>query len=652
MARMRFGGGPQDVYLYEDEEGDLHAGGGFNALFFDGPGDEAAPITDLLNDDLQAVTYITTSDGSDGHAPGQVPVFYGPDGVYEMWGSINQSPRQVFASTNVGSFFGPTKTSVDELLNVGDTNPFNTTLRSLTDVDGAGLDAASAGTTIIKQVDGTYAAGSAPIPMSDVLWVAANDAPSTFDSAPYQCDGTADNVEIQAAINNPLGLTVALTPGTFNLAARIEHLGSDNVDIEMTRILRGSGTYKTKLVVGNGVSAGIFLSNAVSSHLSDFEIVVAGASHGIHGTRSATPAAGNRSFFHSSIKNIAITGPWNGTHTGWAMKLGSGFRYVVENIEVGGVGNGIQVLNESEAFNCGDATFNRCFVEVVGANATAYHVRSDAGNANQVLFLTCHAIANPAYTGTVGWKFDGASRPVSHIRSLNCNVEQFATTVFAGSTVSDLDLDFVHVTQVGPGNFAQVAGYHNRIKAGLVYIPSGNVVLINDTNVDSRDPNTYDYAVYAEAGSSISTIPGAWQITNGVVNGPGAKSLNAIQPGPARWRTAAVWTMAGSLAGKVGVGVFRWYNDSNAYATIRSVRATVGTAPTGASIIVDVNVGGTTIYTTQSSRPTIAASGTTSGKAIGHSVYEVAPGGYVTVDIDQVGSTVAGADLVVQLDVS
>ncbi len=101
----------------------------------------------------------------------------------------------------------------------------------------------------------------------------------------------------------------------------------------------------------------------------------------------------------------------------------------------------------------------------------------------------------------------------------------------------------------------------------------------------------------------------------------------------------------------VAAGTFSWYNDLGVPVTIRSVRATVGTAPTGASLIVDVNVNGTTIYGTQGNRPTIAASSTTSGKNTGMSVVAVADGARITVDVDQVGSTVAGAELVVQVEV-
>lgn len=79
---------------------------------------------------------------------------------------------------------------------------------------------------------------------------------------------------------------------------------------------------------------------------------------------------------------------------------------------------------------------------------------------------------------------------------------------------------------------------------------------------------------------------------------------------------------------------------------IQTVAAMVNTAPTGASVIVDVNKNGTTIYGTQSNRPTIAASGT-SATVGSHNGTTVTDGDYITVDIDQIGSTVAGADLVV-----
>lgn len=84
--------------------------------------------------------------------------------------------------------------------------------------------------------------------------------------------------------------------------------------------------------------------------------------------------------------------------------------------------------------------------------------------------------------------------------------------------------------------------------------------------------------------------------------------------------------------------------------TIKQVRIMVGTAPTGATLIVDVNKNGTTIFTTQANRPTIAISGNAAVSGAPQ-VTALAAGDYITVDIDQVGSTVAGSNLTVLIEV-
>ena len=101
----------------------------------------------------------------------------------------------------------------------------------------------------------------------------------------------------------------------------------------------------------------------------------------------------------------------------------------------------------------------------------------------------------------------------------------------------------------------------------------------------------------------------------------------------------------------VEAGGHRLYNDTNAAWTITSVRSSVGVAPTGSSVIVDINVNGTTVFTNQANRPTIAASASTSGKVTAIDVATIGIGDYLTVDVDQVGSATPGSDLVVQVEV-
>jgi hypothetical protein len=81
--------------------------------------------------------------------------------------------------------------------------------------------------------------------------------------------------------------------------------------------------------------------------------------------------------------------------------------------------------------------------------------------------------------------------------------------------------------------------------------------------------------------------------------------------------------------------------------TIVAVKARLNTAPTGATqFAVDINKNGTTIYGTQGNRPIWVASA--KAATVGaHSVTTFADGDYLTVDIDAVGSTIAGSDLTV-----
>jgi hypothetical protein len=80
--------------------------------------------------------------------------------------------------------------------------------------------------------------------------------------------------------------------------------------------------------------------------------------------------------------------------------------------------------------------------------------------------------------------------------------------------------------------------------------------------------------------------------------------------------------------------------------TVTDVRATVSTAPTGANIIVDINDGGTSIMTTNKlSIDATEKTSTTASTAPGVTDTALADDAEITIDIDQIGSTIAGAGL-------
>jgi hypothetical protein len=109
---------------------------------------------------------------------------------------------------------------------------------------------------------------------------------------------------------------------------------------------------------------------------------------------------------------------------------------------------------------------------------------------------------------------------------------------------------------------------------------------------------------------------------------------------PLQWAKAGAQTVVTGVGGRIYIGQAR---------RIRGARISLGTAPTGASFIVDVNKNGTTIFTTQANRPTIAAAGFASSVAF-PDVDTLVAGDYLSIDVDQIGSTVAGSDLQVVVD--
>lgn len=106
------------------------------------------------------------------------------------------------------------------------------------------------------------------------------------------------------------------------------------------------------------------------------------------------------------------------------------------------------------------------------------------------------------------------------------------------------------------------------------------------------------------------------------------------------------YTVAGDLT--VDPGVFRIYNLTGKVLIISQVHIAVNTVPTGATILVDVHENGTTIFTVQGNRPSIGI-GSNTGFSVVVDDSSWASGNYLQVDVDQIGSVAAGADLTVTI---
>jgi hypothetical protein len=83
--------------------------------------------------------------------------------------------------------------------------------------------------------------------------------------------------------------------------------------------------------------------------------------------------------------------------------------------------------------------------------------------------------------------------------------------------------------------------------------------------------------------------------------------------------------------------------------TLAAVRASVNTAPTGSTLVVDINESGSTILSTKLSIDASEKTSVTAATAAVISDTGLADDAEITIDIDQVGSTIAGAGLKVTL---
>jgi hypothetical protein len=100
-----------------------------------------------------------------------------------------------------------------------------------------------------------------------------------------------------------------------------------------------------------------------------------------------------------------------------------------------------------------------------------------------------------------------------------------------------------------------------------------------------------------------------------------------------------------SVYGVVAVttGDQRFYNDTGLILTFIKARISVGVAPTGADLIGVFKLNGVALCTV-----TVTA-GTNTGVATVFTPTTIADGDYITFDVTQVGSTVAGSDLTAQI---
>jgi hypothetical protein len=237
----------------------------------------------------------------------------------------------------------------------------------------------------------------------------------------------------------------------------------------------------------------------------------------------------------------------------------------------------------------------------------------------------------------------------------------------AAVTTAKLAADAVDSTKVIAGGLAGSDLADNAITSGKILNGAVTTAKIADSAVDSAKIAALAVQTSDIADNAITTakvLNGAITKAKHAVNSVGALELDttAVTAGSyvnpritvdadGRLTAAVSDTMAMIIACSDETTNLTTGNGKVTFRapfafTILGLRANVNTAPTGSTIIVDINEGGSTIMTTN--KLSIDASEKTSvtaATAAGITDTAIADDAEITIDIDQIGSTAAGKGL-------
>ncbi len=186
---------------------------------------------------------------------------------------------------------------------------------------------------------------------------------------------------------------------------------------------------------------------------------------------------------------------------------------------------------------------------------------------------------------------------------------------------------------------ALVSGLAHRV-AHLETLEGGGGAGHNPVTLDADaavllDLNVQEIGLDTQAANLVFAGP-----ATGAANEPTFRALVAADL-PASGRDfTIVFTWDGTLSVRTGELRISPHVDCS----ILEVWARVNTTPAGASIKVDVHKNGATVFTTQANRPEIAP-GDNYDLSVAPDVTGLVTTDYVTMDVDQVGSTTAGQSL-------
>jgi hypothetical protein len=383
------------------------------------------------------------------------------------------------------------------------------------------------------------------VKMSFATVTVASSTASTIEKmfANYVCDGTADDVKINQALQDVKvkGGTVQLSTGDFNLAAPLYIEGDNDPTTAKNVGIIGVGSKSTRLVTALNIDA-IVLRFMPKPTVKNLDFLVSGSGCAIRSIANTTGSNDRRGFWQGEFRNLSCSAT---SHTGWFMYLEQPFRSDFNMIQSGsGLANGIKVISTFSGFNPGNNSFKNCTMGLDVPNGIAYSIYTadTGGQQNLNTFELCDAIdTSSTSTTSFGWEFRGSATTYYSSKNnlvISSNTEGFNTAVkFTNSSDND-----VNMSSVSCKNNGSIFNFSANSQRNICTARSGffngteTQNLVIDANTEQHSPNTVGRCNYfVPLGATLACSPSTATIIEQCNStGPGT-----IDPKLARWTLPA-----------------------------------------------------------------------------------------------------------------
>jgi len=389
----------------------------------------------------------------------------------------------------------------------------------------------------------------------------------------YVTDGTADEVQINQALSiaSSTGGVVQLFAQTYNVSSAILLRGLTANSVSNPAIsLYGMGQDATTIVGASNINV-IEITNEPKFNIANMTLSIKGTGDGINQV-----AGTERGNWLSHIDNINIISDFSTvTTTSWGIYMESPFRMRFTNIEMNGVANGMWLKGHTDAFNPGNLSVDRIFIDLWNDASVATGIgiklsNSGTSGTNHFNLTSWNRVdiqGGSALTSSVGVQLVGATGSYGEVRQNdfnNMNIEDVKTAfeLIDSSDNSFTNVNYIRILSGGTVFKLNSESVNNKFEN--TYFDSNTsgatFVLIDDSGNDSAQPNIFSRITGWSSGTTNInvTLADASIVEHVALTGGDpiieAELKNRIDRIVPSYITTASTTATNTFASRVGIG--------------------------------------------------------------------------------------------------